>query len=133
MHDTDIRAQLEQERRIIEDAYPGPWTVGAYNESTNSNYFGAVQDSEDPSEPGPLLGDAHLPDAAFIAHARTALPVRNAQVEAVLELHKPFDDEPSLCRGCTDPTRAYVYDVEFPCPTARAIEEAGRADEEEEA
>ena len=113
----DIRAQLEEERRIIEGAYPGPWTVGAYSESTNSNYFGAVQDSEDPSEPGPLLGDAHLPDATFIAHARTALPVRNAQVEAVLELHVLADF--GECNECSNGTP-------WPCPTVTAIEEAGK-------
>lgn len=69
---------------------------------------------------------------AFIAHARTALPLRNAQVEAVLSIHRPVEVEPSatICSGCstrrgTFPDFRYFPVVEYPCPTVRAIEEAG--------
>lgn len=61
------------------------------------------------------------------AHARTALPLRNAQMRAVLALHKPDTVMTSYCEECSDfGTDDYPAGelIEYPCATVRAIEEA---------
>ena len=133
MHDTDIRAQLDQERRIIQNATEGPWEWGE-----ESPGWGDCGPNLETVERGPVYFDGSQgakeivigswghdangiavdpADAEFIAHARTALPVRNAQIEAVLALHVLADF--GECNECSNGTP-------WPCPTVTAIEEAGK-------
>ena len=120
MHDADIRAQLEQERRIIEAAADGPWIWGAGDSCHESGYVVVSEDrTVNPTGDAAVCSIvADTPDdtdnAAFIVHARTALPVRNAQVEAVLALADEFDAE--YPDGGTAAARRI----------RRAIEEAGK-------
>lgn len=73
---------------------------------------------------------AHMLTAAIaVDAARTALPVRNAQIEAVLELHEPFEyggggPESGDGAGCEECRYDDGSHWEWPCPTVRAIEEA---------
>ena len=123
MHDaTDIRAQIEEERRIIEAASEGPWHVT----DRGIGWEVSREPLEDkPDDPGfwPATVNDGLretfskTDATFIAHARAALPVRNAQIEAVLALHVLADF--GECNECSNGTP-------WPCATVRAIEEAGK-------
>lgn len=104
------RTELEEERRIIEAATPGPWVAydhsdGTYTSENNEGwwwvwqesrlpYYGGVLTVEDAGAPYGAIGEAGITDqrdgnqeradAEFIAHARTALPLRNAQVDLVL-------------------------------------------------
>lgn len=114
MSANDIHAQLEQEREIIQSATDGPWEADPLEGDLTGPEGGFVME---------VLAWLD-PDATFIAHARTALPLRNAQVQAVMALHKPRDPEDNQCAGCLeiDPG-GYVL---HPCPTVRAIEEAGK-------
>ena len=162
MHDaTDIRAQLAEERRLIGEATEGPWEF-----DLDGDVQGRRKGMYPDPEMDPIVGCLEQPeDNAFIAHARTALPVRNAQVQAVLALHREevrwiheanpevswgsreqaleWDDEMdpedittfSLCSECKrveeGPDGEHIFDVGYgtstwPCPTVRAIEEAGK-------
>lgn len=112
MSANDIHAQLEEERRLIDAATGGPWEWG--KESHDS--WGDCGPNLETIERGPVYFDGSQgakeivvgswghdangidvdpADAAFIAHARSALPIRNAQVQAVmrvLEGHEKYDD-----------------------------------------
>lgn len=130
MHDaTDIRAQLEQERRLIEGATEGPWAYEPESVGPNGEWYRPARAYVEIESHGPdgvegdelTLGGGSPEDAAFIAHARTALPVRNAQIEAVLALHRKKVRTARMkyyCGHCGD-------EAGWPCPTVRAIEEAG--------
>lgn len=115
---TDLNQQLEHERQLINAATYGPWFA---EYSREQGHCVLPPDAESTREAVAVtrLFDQQA-DSEFIAHARTALPQRNAQLQAVLELHKP-DEDGEECDGCMnafgDPTR-------YPCPTVRAIEEA---------
>ena len=123
MTTTDIRAQLEEERRIIEAATEGPWLpVEEYGEHAvivDEDDFGTRYVAERLRQGF----DDGENDAEFIAHARTALPVRNAQVEAVL----------AKCDELVQPVKighgAEMIDLGINSAVAqvrRAIEEAGK-------
>lgn len=103
------RTELEEERRIIEAATPGPWVAydhsdGTYTSENNAGwwwvwqesrlpYYGGVLNVEDAGAPYGAIGEAGITDqrdgnqeradAEFVAHARTALPLRNTQVDVV--------------------------------------------------
>lgn len=85
MSTNDIRAQLEQEREIIQSATDGPWEADPLEGDLTGPEGGFVME---------VLAWLD-PDATFIAHARTALPIRNAQVEAVLGvIDEPQEGQP---------------------------------------
>lgn len=92
-----LRAQLDEERQIIEEAEKAR---------------------------GPWRSRAN---ADLNEHARVYLPIRNAQLLAVLELHKQETD----VHGYQVCGFRYCYDGgphndqhEWPCPTVKAIWEA---------
>ena len=62
-----------------------------------------------------------VPNAEFIAHARTDVPALVAAVEAVLALHKPVGgpSDPRCCPVCVDLSGEYAET--YPCGTATAI------------
>ena len=122
--------QLEEERRIIHGATPAPWqeiTIGDLGYT-----FWGVDGEPDVEH---VADGMALVDLQFIAHARTALPQRNAQLQAVLELHE-FDSEDVACGnprhtnfdvGCPDCYHPCQGCGEsYPCQTVRAIEEDGQ-------
>ena len=89
-----LQEQLEHERRIINAATPGPWENEGWGEI--SQHWSRPE----PWKPvvskevlcgtycmgGSADGVIETADADFIVHARTSLPQRNAQLQAVLEL-----------------------------------------------
>lgn len=140
---TDLTDELEEERRIIDAATAGPWVAHDLSDATfNSEnragwwwvwqksqltHYGGVIEISDSGEPRGAIGEAGITDqsnghqeradAEFIAHARTALPQRNVQVQAVL---KVTDDLPE--RG---PQTGYAAGYNQACrDIRRAIEEA---------
>lgn len=120
MSANDIHAQLEEERQLIEGATGGPWEVTQSrlthpeNGGADIKGGGGFRVAADCCGYQGAIGEPT--DAAFIAHARTALPVRNAQIEAVLqlcrEMHAAYERDPH--------GDAIAYELE------RAIEEAGK-------
>ena len=126
MHDdTDIRTQLDRERHIIGAATEGPWHVT----DRGTGWEVSREPLEDkPDDPGHwpatvndgFRGTFSQTDAAFIVHARTALPVRNAQVEAVLDTLKAFEHAASLDNDTSLAIRLTTAEIR------RAIEEAGK-------
>lgn len=141
MTTNDVHAQLEEERQLIEGATGGPWVaydLGDHELNSKNDagwwwvwqesrlpYYGGVLHIDDAGTPRGAIGEAGITDqrdgnqeradAAFIAHARAALPVRNAQIEAVLELHVLADF--GECNECSNGTP-------YPCATVRAVEGA---------
>lgn len=136
---------LENTKALTEDATDGPWEVETIPETGESRvlrrfeFFGEQIEIVAP-------GGMQREDAAFIVHARTALPALVAAVERVQALHEPLklfllDDNGSidyskpfdtLCRGCTDPDIVNAWEcddgdpgddyVQHPCPTIEALE-----------
>ena len=77
----NLQEQLEEERRIINGVTPAPWqelTTGDLGYT-----FWGVDGEPDVEH---VADGMALVDLKFIAHARTALPQRNAQLQAVIEL-----------------------------------------------
>ena len=119
MHDTDIRAQLEEERRII-DAYPylhlEVESIPETGERGVMAYEAHDEDDELLSLSHVFADDMNAAEATRLAHSWNALPVRNAQIEAVLQLcrdmHAAYERDPH--------GDAIAYELE------RAIEEAGK-------
>lgn len=140
-----IRSQLEEERRIIDAATAGPWQWGQLSDEaqTHEEKTAAMGEmvagdtdslwiawSPRPDGQGSLAhaiaGDHERSpaNAAFIAHARTALPNRNAQVEAVLAKCDELEQPVKVGHGgemIDLGTNSAVAEIR------RAIEEAGRA------
>lgn len=127
MSTNDIHAQLEEERRII-DAYPCLHlevdSIPETGERGVIAYEAHDEDDELLSFSHVLADDMNAAEATRLARSWNALPVRNAQVKAVLALHSPRDEEDNQCAGCLeiDPG-GYVT---WPCPTVLAIEGAGK-------
>ncbi|KUG58963.1 hypothetical protein [Nesterenkonia jeotgali] len=123
---SDITEQLEEERRIINAATAGPWEIkhlgypgSYYTRTIHAEDSDLGRWSELPPE---IASTAKDGDAEFIAHARTALPLRNAQVEAVL-IELAVYEVPSKA---ADPTGAVAAGMErLEARIRRAIEEAG--------
>lgn len=124
----DTRTQLTEERCIIEAATDGPWEATDLRnaEDGNRDCIWVNQQSEatystvaemDADEGLQIIWG--LGDAEFIAHARTALPLRNAQVEAVLQVHHE-----TMGGACSECEEISGREIEWPCTTVRAIEEA---------
>ena len=82
----NLEEQLEEERRIINTATEGPWEIQQGTPTMSGNTWTLrVQ-----GKPGIRIGAHEYQHGAgnsdFIVHARTALPLRNAQLQAVLRL-----------------------------------------------
>jgi hypothetical protein len=119
---SDITDQLEEERRIINAATAGPWRYFTPNPRNNPgfNVVVSVALENDPlTRSSDIAEGLSQSDAELFAHARTALPLRSAQVEAVYAIHTqgPPVNGRTICVHC--------YDAYYPCATIRAIEEAG--------
>lgn len=107
-----LTVQLEEERRIINAATAVPWFAHPAGKYVYDTPNGMIVDT--------LLENTDIDaraNATFIAHARTALPLRNKQLQAVwreLNINRtaPKDD---FDRGA-DAARSMIR---------RAIEEAG--------
>lgn len=87
---------------------PEPWLTVASSEVACMSYcYG-----------GSARGIERDEDAAFIAAARTDVPVLVAALRAVLALHE--DDGHGECSHCPDPSDAH-WSAPWPCPTVRAV------------
>ena len=93
----NLQEQLDHERRIINAATDGPWAPWLDQDGTEhmkgmlmvGNAAAVIPEGETWIEGVDVNPVAHCytpEDRVFIAHARTALPQRNAQLQAVLEL-----------------------------------------------
>lgn len=105
--------RLDEIEARADAATDGPWITGGSIEEGVTR-FGTLNDPDDPSEPGVLLGDvAYEANAEFIAHARADVPRLVAALRAVLDMHSR--DYFGECAACPS-------DVAAPCPTVRAVE-----------
>lgn len=122
---SDLENELRAEREIISRATAGPWDhqeafdasfvcAGDVEQPVSSSWVARIE-----NRPGRTKDKA---DATFIAHARTALPIRNAQVAKVLQVlddyevpSKQDDVTGEICNGM-ERLEAIIR---------RAIEEAG--------
>ena len=73
-------------------------------------------------------------DVALMSLLDGRLPQALDALQAVLDLHKPVDVEPSetICAACSNrlPNGRFMPIIEYPCPTVRAITDAiGGGDE----
>ena len=107
-------------------ATEGPWEAdGSAHVLTADNTPTFVARCADPGG-----SDAGVPDAEFIAHARTDVPALVAALRAVLEIHQDggesqgytdtgtYDFMPHCCTECGS---LGEYGVPYPCPTVTAI------------
>ena len=107
-------------------ATEGPWEAdGSAHVLTTGNTPTFVARCTDPDG-----SDAGVPDAAFIAHARTDVPDMAAALRAVLEIHQDggesqgylddgsYGDLPNCCTECGS---LGEYGVPWPCATVTAI------------
>lgn len=125
MSERSAHEWLDRTQAIAEKATGGAWewvpSITTQARHRPAKVSTLVWDRDDAVE-------AALPhstaDAAFIAHARTALPQAVAALRAVLRVHWPdeFGDAPGeyFCNECQ---RAQMNGV-WPCPTITAITDA---------
>lgn len=121
---SDLENELRAEREIISRATAGPWRWSKESDAPWGDCGPDLETEwlEDDGYPA-IVGAAYGydasgftisdEDATFIAHARTALPLRSAQLEAVLAKCSELE--------ATDNIVARAFATEF----RRAIEEAG--------
>ena len=118
----DLRARLEADQRVIEEATEGPWEKGdgwvytkpVYDDDTRlSNVLGMRYADRDRER---QEADRAQRNVNFIAASRTRWEQANAALLAVLDLHRESSDGDCI-HACGD-------QVQYPCATVRAIEEA---------
>ena len=127
---TDIQDWLDEGKALADQATQGPWEAEESSDGWTEIY------GRDPIEPiTPTVATTERggdTEAAFIADARTRLPQALAAIQAVMEIHKPFQadhyyngmDGESLhrfvlrCDGCEKSGGIEDY----PCPTVQAIQ-----------
>ena len=107
---------VEHTKALEAAATPGPWATTPPNSNSGwlGNYWSIGTEVDGllerfTGDSGGALDNTQA-DAAFIAHARTAVPALVAAVERVQALHTPDD---SFCTECHQ-----IY----PCDTRRALE-----------
>ena len=123
MSDT-VRAWLDHTDTLAGQATGGAWewvpsitTQARYRPAKVSTLVWGGGDAAEAALPHSTA------DAAFIAHARTALPAAVAALRAVAELHAPFQAGRPFCRVCTEADDT-AYTLPWPCPTITAITDA---------
>lgn len=134
----NVSAELARIKGLVEGATEGPWSVELDN---NDSYEGGISYGDYPcaiqgpdtthvwaSTPSMVEEYGHkfsevseltIPDAEFIAAARTDVPRLLAAVEAVLALHRP-----SVVAGCVGCYEIGALPQPYPCPTVTAITHA---------
>ena len=118
---TDPRETLNRIRKQADNATEGPWEAdGSAHVLTAGNTPTFVARCADPDD-----SDAGVPDAEFVAAARTTVPALLDALEAVLAVHAPdytYPDCPK-CAECSDiaSTAARRFAVLWPCETVEAI------------
>lgn len=108
---------LEEERRVCDAATPGPWNVG-----WDGGIYGQYARDSLPTlvSPGKNAAIKHeVPNAKFIAHARTGYPLLLAIAEAAQGMLLD-DSEAHVQRGTASWCDA--CGLTFPCPTAELRE-----------
>lgn len=110
---------VEHTKALEQVATDGGWAIwrdldaGFYVVGEESGVIPEGADHVD-GEYNPVAHVYVATDAAFIVHARTAVPALVAAVERVQALHTPYSpDAFSRCRECAEI---------MPCPTIRALE-----------
>lgn len=115
---TDPRETLNRIRKQANNATEGPWqTDTSAHVLTVDNTPNFVALCADPD-----YSDAGVPDAEFIAAARTTVPALLDALEKVLELHHPIPGTTTDRHGVRDTTFCdHCLHPAYPCPTVEAI------------
>lgn len=134
---TDIQAWLDHGKTLADQATEGPWAAWTDQDGTEhmqgrlmvGNAAAVIPEGESWVEGVDINPVAHVntgEDRAFIADARTRLPQALAALQAVHDLHKPVEVEPSatICTACSNrlPNGRFMPIVEYPCPPIEAIQ-----------
>ena len=106
---------LAEQRRIEQAATDGPWDATHDGDVELPRVW--ADDDLIAKLSGPRPYSTLIPDAEFIADARTAMPKMRRALEAVLALHwgEPYAQGPDYCAEC---------EHLWPCETYSAITEA---------
>lgn len=127
-----IREQLEESQKVCSTATEGPWNPDRPNGDPDEVPAVMALQLRRGILRGVYVAEEvdQDEDATFISHARSALPLRNAQLAAVLRVHEPIDalnvnarnhHKVQVCAGCGQDGGNWN---QWPCPTIRAIEDA---------
>lgn len=126
---SELTEQLKAERQIVEAATEGPWIAEYSGEQGNCVLPSDAQSTREAVAVTRLYD--RQADAEFIAHARTALPQRNAQVQAVLKMTDDLPDPgprtgyaAGYNQACRDIRRA-IEETHEPAPAPPQTAEAG--------
>ena len=135
---TDTQEWIDKGKALTDQATQGPWQTDGCEVTqhwSRPEPWQTIVDTEvscmDYCYGGSAKGVERYEDAEFIADARTRLPQALNALQAVMEIHKPFQayadhgmDGESLhrfvlrCDGCEESGGIEDY----PCPTVRAIQ-----------
>lgn len=130
----DLTAWLTERREKHDAATDGAWAI--WEDLTEGGFVhvgdeaGVIPEGQmTTSEDGPFNPTAKCyvrPDAEFIVDAKVTLPRLLAAVEAVVELHKPFEamDGGRWVKLCPSCRNLYGAMVPWPCVEVRAIRAA---------
>ena len=116
---SDIQEWIDEGRALTAESTEGPWE--ARMESPTMG--GEVWTLRTGGQPGIKMVVSEYQfgegNAAFIADARTRLPLALDALQAVLDMHRPiWVDWIEYCKHCVD------FGGEYPCPTVQAIHTA---------
>lgn len=93
------REELEAERKICDAATNGPWNSGHEEFVCDEHFMAVCRINETVSYNGRTLQtrsngpESRIPNKLFISHARTALPIRNAQCLALLGYFEQLNEQ----------------------------------------
>ena len=128
---TDIQAWLDHGKTLADKTIPGPWVAEWVEDDDWHEIHGQPFDGMVCPQVATIQGGGET-EAAFIADARTRLPLALDALQAVLDLHQPAEVEPSetICGECSNalPNGRFLPIAEYPCPTVQAIQTALRQD-----
>lgn len=130
---SELTERLAEALAVCDAATEGPWeafgsTIGAMTGPGDcGGCSGILSPAHEPACYWSEIAGAGEADAEFIARARTGYPVALRALQAVLELHRPFEwsfgyGPVTSCKGCAD-QGVPQEKAEWPCPTVRAIRE----------